>query len=173
MTTPTTRKATGRPMTPVARKVAAKFKPDTRVVRTDGTSIDPTTVRKGTLEGTVVRHVPTTNAQGGTIVVAWDNGTTGRHSAGSLALVPLPVKITESQHRLLASIRDHDGDVWEGWRIWAAGLRKVNPGGAESAFGAVMRKGLAEHDGVRGSNTYRLTDIGQKALDAYEKNPVR
>ena len=37
--------------------------------------------------GTVQRHVPQLNAQGGYLVVLWDNGATGRHSAISLARV--------------------------------------------------------------------------------------
>ena len=37
--------------------------------------------------GTIQRHVPMTNAQGGDLVVLWDNGTTGRHSPIALRLV--------------------------------------------------------------------------------------
>lgn len=34
--------------------------------------------------GTVTRHVPSFTAQGGVLVVAWDSGTTGRHSVSTL-----------------------------------------------------------------------------------------
>lgn len=37
--------------------------------------------------GTVVRHVPHSNAQGGYLVVEWANGNTGRHSAISLRTI--------------------------------------------------------------------------------------
>lgn len=51
-----------------------------------GTRVEATP--NGTLgngrKGTVERHVPGSNSQGGTIVVAWDSGTTGRHSAITL-----------------------------------------------------------------------------------------
>lgn len=58
-----------------ARKVRAKFPAGTRVTAAG---------RDTGLEGTVRRHVPMTNAQGGTLVVEWDNGTEGRHSAIAL-----------------------------------------------------------------------------------------
>lgn len=59
----------------VARKVR-------RVYGQEGTR-----VTSGAVEGTVQRHVPQTNAQGGYLVVLWDNGHTGRHSACSVSLV--------------------------------------------------------------------------------------
>lgn len=74
----------------VARHVHAKFTVGTRVVAADGAPpVDPNAQprRFGTVEGTVKRHIPMPNAQGGTIVVEWDNGITGRTNAGSLALV--------------------------------------------------------------------------------------
>lgn len=58
-----------------ARYVRAKFPAGTRVASRAGVT------------GTVTRHVPGTNAQGGYIVVAWDNGRTGRHSACALQVV--------------------------------------------------------------------------------------
>lgn len=97
------------------------------------------------------------------------------HPAPPEAPAPKPTKarkpapLSVSQHRLLASIRDHDGDVWEGWRIWASS-RRVNPDGAESAFSAVMRKEYATY---LGSNRYALTETGQKALDDAEKGTTR
>jgi hypothetical protein len=57
-----------------ARKVRAKFPPGTRVASIGGTP--PRRIQ----EGTVVRHVPGSNAQGGTLVVEWDNGRTSRLS---------------------------------------------------------------------------------------------
>jgi hypothetical protein len=50
-----------------ARKVRATFPAGTRVV-----------VDVSGVEGTVRRHVPGTDAQGGYLVVEWDNGVTGR-----------------------------------------------------------------------------------------------
>jgi hypothetical protein len=38
-------------------------------------------------QGTVTRHVPGINAQGGYLVVLWDNGVTGRHGPISLERV--------------------------------------------------------------------------------------
>lgn len=57
-----------------ARKVRAQFPPGTRV-------------SSGKVEGTVVRHVPAVNAQGGHLTVRWDNGTEGRHSPISVTRV--------------------------------------------------------------------------------------
>lgn len=57
-----------------ARKARARFP--------EGTRVD-----SGAAHGTVVRHVPGNNAQGGTIVVRWDNGTIGRHSAIMLTVI--------------------------------------------------------------------------------------
>lgn len=34
--------------------------------------------------GTILRHVPSTNAQGGDLVVRWDSGVVGRHSPVNL-----------------------------------------------------------------------------------------
>jgi hypothetical protein len=58
----------------VARKVRRDFPPGTRVEGFTGV--------KGTGSfGTVARHVPHSNAQGGVLVIDWDNGHRGRHSA--------------------------------------------------------------------------------------------
>lgn len=75
-------------MTTTAAKVARIFRPGVRVVATDGAKIPSQQHHKryGTVEGTVIRFVPMNNAQGGTVVVEWDHGCTGRHSAGSLTL---------------------------------------------------------------------------------------
>ncbi len=54
-----------------ARKVRAMYPEGTRVT-------------SGKAEGTVRRHVPGTNAQGGYLVVEWDSGYTGRISAISI-----------------------------------------------------------------------------------------
>lgn len=61
-----------------ARKVRALFPEGTRVTMRPGEGV----------QGTVVRHVPGLNAQGGYLVVQWDHGVTGRHSAVSLFKVP-------------------------------------------------------------------------------------
>jgi hypothetical protein len=37
-----------------------------------------TRVSTGAMQGTVYRHVPQSNAQGGVLVVDWDNGVRGR-----------------------------------------------------------------------------------------------
>jgi len=60
-----------------ARKVRARFPAGTRVV-SGGND------RPALAHGEVVRHVPSGNAQGGTLVVLWDSGVTGRHSAVAL-----------------------------------------------------------------------------------------
>jgi hypothetical protein len=62
---------------PVARSVRRTFPTGTRVEGWAGSG--PT----GAL-GTVKRHVPQNNAQGGYLVIRWDNGETGRHSAISV-----------------------------------------------------------------------------------------
>jgi hypothetical protein len=62
-----------------ARAVRKKFPVGTRV-----TSADHDTG----VEGTVQRHVPGLNAQGGHLVVKWDTGTTGNTSAIALRVVP-------------------------------------------------------------------------------------
>jgi hypothetical protein len=59
-----------------ARAVRARFPRGTRVTGT-----------KGNQFGTIERHVPGPDAQGGTLVVKWDNGQTGRHTAISLEVV--------------------------------------------------------------------------------------
>jgi hypothetical protein len=56
---------------PVGTRVTARMKDD----------------KPGPVEGTVKRHVPGTNAQGGYLVVEWDNGNTGRHGPISLRKV--------------------------------------------------------------------------------------
>jgi hypothetical protein len=50
-----------------ARKVRADYPQGTRVTT-------------GRMDGTVYRHVPHSNAQGGVLVVDWDNGVRGRVS---------------------------------------------------------------------------------------------
>lgn len=57
-----------------ARKVRAMYPQGTRVTT-------------GIMEGTVYRHVPHTNAQGGVVVVDWDNGIRGR--IGPIAIKPV------------------------------------------------------------------------------------
>lgn len=76
-------------MTFISRKVAETFTPGTRVVATDGATMphDRHKKRYGAMEGTVARFIPMNNAQGGTVVVEWDNGNRAHHSAGSLATV--------------------------------------------------------------------------------------
>jgi hypothetical protein len=61
----------------IARKVRAKFPEGTRVL-SGGND------RAVLARGVVQRHVPGSNAQGGYLVVLWDNGHTGRHSAVAL-----------------------------------------------------------------------------------------
>lgn len=63
----------------VARNVHARFTEGVCVRGVDGDDASP--------RGTVARHIPMMNAQGGTIVVDWDSGTTGRHSAGDLTII--------------------------------------------------------------------------------------
>lgn len=46
-----------------------------------------TRVTSGVMEGTVKRHVPHSNAQGGVLVVEWDNGYTGRVSPIAISKV--------------------------------------------------------------------------------------
>lgn len=59
-----------------------------RAVRADypaGTRVEGFTGQHGTgAFGTVKRHVPHTNAQGGVLIVQWDNGSEGRHSPVSV-----------------------------------------------------------------------------------------
>jgi hypothetical protein len=43
-----------------------------------------TRVTSGVMEGTVTRHVPGLNAQGGYLVVEWANGQTGRIGPGEV-----------------------------------------------------------------------------------------
>jgi len=64
-----------------ARKVRKHYGAGTRVVVTRGAGMDP---EPGAMHGTVKRHVPGTNAQGGHLVVTWDSGVTGNVSAGNL-----------------------------------------------------------------------------------------
>jgi hypothetical protein len=71
-------------MTATARKVAARFPVGSRVVATDGPSLNGQERRRGTSQGTVRRFIPMNNAQGGTVVVEWDTGIVSRCSAGSL-----------------------------------------------------------------------------------------
>lgn len=51
----------------IARKVRKLYPAGTRVTT-------------GFMDGTVKRHVPNNNAQGGYLTVEWDNGVTGRIS---------------------------------------------------------------------------------------------
>jgi hypothetical protein len=63
-----------------ARKVRARFPAGTRVEGFTG--------ERGTGSfGSVRRHVPQGNAQGGLLVVEWDNGVVGRHSPCSVRRV--------------------------------------------------------------------------------------
>jgi hypothetical protein len=63
-----------------ARKVRRDFPQGTRVEGFTGTT--------GTGSfGTVDRHVPHSNAQGGVLVIDWDNGRRGRHSPISVRKV--------------------------------------------------------------------------------------
>lgn len=55
----------------IARKVRAMYPQGTRVTT-------------GAMEGTVYRHVPGGNSQGGYLVVDWDNGVQGRISPISI-----------------------------------------------------------------------------------------
>jgi len=61
---------------PTARKVRARFPRGTRVQG-----------RVGGQTGTVNRHVPGGNAQGGVLLVDWDNGSTGRTGPASVMAV--------------------------------------------------------------------------------------
>jgi hypothetical protein len=56
-----------------ARKVRKMYPEGTRVAAT-----------VSDMRGTVKRHVPGTNAQGGYLVVEWDSGNTGRCGAAGL-----------------------------------------------------------------------------------------
>lgn len=58
-----------------ARAVRAAFPVGTRVEGAPG------------VFGTVTRHVPASNGQGGHLTVQWDSGTVGRHS-------PIALKVT-------------------------------------------------------------------------------
>lgn len=64
---------------PAAQRVRKAFPVGTRVVGRDAAEPRPV--------GTVKRHVPGTNAQGGYLVVEWPNGEAGRHGAISLERV--------------------------------------------------------------------------------------
>jgi len=56
-----------------------------------GTRVEGVTTSGGTgVFGTVECHIPMLNAQGGTLVVRWDSGHTGRHSACDLRRVERP-----------------------------------------------------------------------------------
>lgn len=61
-----------------ARKVRARFPAGQRV--TSLIHDEPSGIL-----GTVVRHVPGPDAQGGTVTVLWDSGVTGRHTPINLA----------------------------------------------------------------------------------------
>jgi hypothetical protein len=64
-----------------ARKVRAIFAPGTKVMGREFAD------DSGKPVGVVQYHVPQSNAQGGIIVVLWDNGTVGRHGPISLRVV--------------------------------------------------------------------------------------
>jgi hypothetical protein len=53
-----------------ARKVRRRFGAGTRVVVVPGAGAEP---RPGAMTGTVLRHVPGLNAQGGTLTIQWDD----------------------------------------------------------------------------------------------------
>jgi hypothetical protein len=80
-----------------ARTVRERFPVGTRVIVTPGAGAEP---RPGAQMGTVRRHVPQTNAQGGYLVVAWDSGVEGRISPGSVR------SVGESHEPGLPSISD-------------------------------------------------------------------
>jgi hypothetical protein len=61
-----------------ARKVRAMFAPGTRVMGREFAD------DSGKPVGVVQYHVAQSNAQGGILVVLWDNGTVGRHGPISL-----------------------------------------------------------------------------------------
>lgn len=67
----------------VARWVRRTYPSGTRVVATPGAGCQP---RPGAMHGTVVRHVPMLNAQGGHLTVRWDNGVTGRVNPASVTV---------------------------------------------------------------------------------------
>lgn len=61
-----------------ARVARAKFPVGAHVTSAD---------YEGLPVGTVLRHIPHSNAQGGVIVVQWPNGSVGRHGPISLRVV--------------------------------------------------------------------------------------
>ena len=65
----------------VARWVRKNYSEGTRVVATPGAGAAP---RPNAMHGLVLRHVPGLNAQGGHLVVRWDNGITGNVNPGSV-----------------------------------------------------------------------------------------
>lgn len=75
--------ATGWTDTPQQRAILRQHR-IARKVRRDfpqGTRVEGFTGERGTgIFGTVYRHVPHTNAQGGVLIVDWDNGIRGRNS---------------------------------------------------------------------------------------------
>ena len=64
-----------------ARKVRAMYPQGTRVGST------PDMGETFLMSGTVYRHIPQTNAQGGVVIVDWDNGIRGR--IGPINIRPL------------------------------------------------------------------------------------
>jgi hypothetical protein len=73
-----------------ARKVRERYPPGKRVGSVGGAE------GKIAELGTVVRHVPGANAQGGYLVVKWDNGTEGRISPIAITPVPPTPRINSS-----------------------------------------------------------------------------
>lgn len=64
---------------PIAQRVRALYPVGTRVRGYGGSPAKP-----GNLAGTVVRHVPATNSQGGSLTVLWDNGRRGSSSPSAI-----------------------------------------------------------------------------------------
>jgi len=84
------------PDTPQQKAILRKSKTAQKVRREwpVGTRVTANTKEPTGREGTVTRHVPGTNAQGGHLNVKWDNGTEGRHS-------PVSLKKVTSEDRVL------------------------------------------------------------------------
>lgn len=104
---------------PVARQIRAAWPEGLRVEGAPGHL------------GTVERHVPGMNAQGGHLVVRWDSGPVGHHSPVELHRVT-DRKLTTAQERYLAEIR-------------AVGERAYN-GRARRPVEALAAAGLIEYD---------------------------
>lgn len=73
-----------KPLTPQQAAILRQSKPSQRARKRFpvGTRV---AMRPGAaVQGTVIRHVPGTDAQGGYFVVQWDHGPIGRHTASAL-----------------------------------------------------------------------------------------